>query len=57
MEKSTTTQVAQGTTVDTIVDTEESEGAYRGIPSMHSETSYIGEISDTESGEDEDLTL
>ena len=35
----------------------ESEGAYMGSPSAHSEASYIDGISDTESGEDEDLTL
>jgi len=43
--------------VDAIVDSVESEGAYRGSPSVHLETSYIGGISDTESGEDEDLAL
>ena len=57
MKKSTTTKAAQGKTVDAMVDTVESEGAYRGSPSIYSETSYIGEISDTESGEDEDLAL
>ena len=57
MAKSTTTQVAQGTTVDAMVDTGKSKRAYRGIPSVHSETSYIGGISDTESGENEDLAL
>jgi hypothetical protein len=43
--------------VDAIGDTVESKCAYRGSPSVHSETSYIGGISDTESGEDEDLAL
>jgi len=37
--------------------TVDSEGAYRGSPSAHSEASGIGGISDSESGEDEDLTL
>ena len=40
-----------------MADTGESEGAYRGNLSVHSEASYIGGISDTESGEDEDLSL
>jgi len=35
----------------------ESARAYRGSPSVHSETSYIGGISDTKSWEDENLTL
>jgi len=35
----------------------ESKGAYRRSPSIHSDTSYTGEISDTESGEDDDLIL
>ena len=43
--------------MDAVADTGENEGAYRGSSSVHSEASYIGGISDTESGEDEDLAL
>jgi hypothetical protein len=50
-------RAAQVATVDAMADTGESEGAYLGSPSIHSETSDIGEISNTDSGEDEDLSL
>ena len=46
-----------GATGDAMVDTVESEGAYRGSSNIQSNISYIGEISDTESGEDDDLVL
>jgi len=51
------TPAKQVATVDAMAVTVESEVAHRGSPSVHSEASGIGGISDTESGEDEDLTL
>ena len=44
-------------TGDAIGDTEESVGAYRGNPSLHSDRSDTGEPSDTETMEDDDLML
>jgi len=51
------TPAKQVATLDAMAATVESEVAHRGSPSAHSEASGIGGISDTESGEDEDLTL